>query len=251
MLPNEDDEKEQRERQYLLDPPRHVVHVVPLVRAVPAPVPRCAPTAVSLRVHSVCSPPGGGRLVNLRAGCRLDRVLGRGSRGRPARGLRVARTALDPDRDLSVHGGRGGEETVDFGRRRRRRGRRGRVVRRLRGGAGGDDAGVLEERREGGLEEAGRREVEAVAAKPGGCGASARSVAPAIGGGPRRWVHRRRDRRRRNPICRRRTRRRARRGHLWNGRFLGDPLRLCLGWSALSFRFWFRVCLFTIAVTTV
>lgn len=243
MLPNENDEQEQGERQYLLDPPSHVVHVVPLVRAVPAPVPR---RAVRLRVSAACTPPGGGCLVNLRASCRLDRVLGRGPRGRPARGLGVARAALNPDRDLPVPGCRGGEEAVDLGRRRRRRRRGGWVVRCLRGGAGGYDAGVLEERRERGLQEAGRGEVEAIAAEAGRCSASGRSAPPAIGGTHRRWVHHWRQRRLRNPICRQRTGR----GDLWNGRFGRSPPALAFLAFGFGFGSAFDVRLFTVAVLT-
>lgn len=179
-----------------------MVHVVPLVRAVPAPVPRRAgPTTVCFRVRSACSPARSGRLVHLRAGGRLDQVLGRGPRGRPARGLRVAWAALDPDRNLPVHSGGSGEKAINLRRRQRRRGTRGRVVRR-QGRAGLDDAGVLEEDREGGLEEAGGGEIEAISAEARGREASALTGPPAIGA-PSRWVHRRR---RRNPICRRRTR---------------------------------------------
>lgn len=170
-----------------------MVHVVPLVRAVPAPVPRRAsPTTVCLRVRSTRSPARSRRLVNLRDGGRLDQVLGRGPRGRPTGCLRVAWAALDPDRNLPVPSGGGGEKAIDLRRQQRRRGRRGRVMRR-RGSAGLDNAGVLEEGREGGLEEAGGGEIEAISAEAGGRDASVLAGPPAIGA-LSRWVHRRRRR---------------------------------------------------------
>ncbi|BAS93322.1 Os05g0316050, partial [Oryza sativa Japonica Group] len=151
MLPYEDDEQQQREWQYLLDPPRDMVHVIPLVGAVPTPVPGRAVRAPTTRLRvGAATPP-------------------RGSRGR-----------------VNVPGG---------GRQRRGRPR-------LRGaGAGGDDAGVLEQRSERGLQEAGGGESEAVAAEArrrgGPTGARAGPGTPAmIGGASRRWLHRRRQRRR-------------------------------------------------------
>jgi hypothetical protein len=126
---------------------------------------------------------------------------------------------VDPDRDLPIPSSRGGEEAVNLGRGRgRRRGRRG-WMQRLQGGAGGDDAGVLEERRERGLKEAGGGEVEAVASEAGRRGTGAPTGPPAIGRAPRRWVHSRRERPRGNS-CKPAAQGNAdAEGDPWNGRF--------------------------------
>lgn len=246
MLPYEDDEQQQREWQYLLDPPRDMVHVIPLVGAVPTPVPGRAVRAPTTRLRvGAATPPRGSRgRVNVPGGGRLDRVLPRRGRPRDARRVGLPGAALDPDRDLPVPSRGRGEQPIGLRRRRRRR-RRGRQRRgrpRLRGaGAGGDDAGVLEQRGERGLQEAGGGESEAVAAEArrrgGPTGARAGPGTPAmIGGASRRWLHRRRQRRRRNPTRRRRRRRRRRRGP-WNGEIREIPLLGLVYFACLPFGF--------------
>lgn len=130
MLSDEDDEQQQGEGQYLLHPPRHLLYVVPLVRR------RGFPAALP-------GPCRGCRLLGARPRCvpllfLLDDHL-LGPLGR--------RTRLpgrhNPDRHLVWPGPRP------------------RLVRPA-AGIGAEDAGVLEQRGERRLDEAGGREVHAV-----------------------------------------------------------------------------------------
>lgn len=241
MLPYEDDEQQQREWQYLLDPPRDMVHVIPLVGAVPTPVPGRAVRAPTtrLRVGAATLP------RQPRPGQRPRRRSPRSSpprRGRPATPaasaslgppwIRIETSRPQPRPRRAAH--RPPTTTTKKTARTTApraappAGRRGRR----------DDAGVLEQRGERGLQEAGGGESEAVAGRPDGGrphGARAGPGTPAmIGGASRRWLHRRRQRRRRNPT--RRRRRRRRRGP-WNGEIREIPLLGLVYFACLPFGF--------------
>ena len=160
MLSDEDDEQQQGEGQYLLHPPRHLLYVVPLVRrrGFPAALPNA-----SRRYRFLGTRP---RCVSLLFLLLDDHLLG------PLRRRPRLAGRHNPDRHLAWPSPCP------------------RLVRPA-AGIGAEDAGVLEQRGERRLDEAGGREVHAVSPRrrgrlgPGRRGRGARRL-----GLRRRRVHR-------------------------------------------------------------